>query len=1134
MDAAGLAISVVALWQSCVQVFEVINFGRHYGMDYEILSIKLEVERVRLLSWGHAAGLNDVTNADTRLGQIEIHGAVIRLLGCIQHVFEDSEQLQNTYGLRLSVTAPEEGGFEARDEQPSQSRMILGGVFKRAYENLRRAALERQRNTPVIRKSKWAVHDRSKFMALVAEVRGFNDSLESLFPDVKLRMMEAMRRDIDEAVQVRDLQLLQEATAGEEGLEDISERASVRLEALGATVSARTELLSDSSRSTPTDSGEKEADGNERDAERETVKDGEEEVPRGDKPAENKGEPTDAGEQEQDELSKKLRDIELYVQKKSTGALTLSRIGPFGSLAHCSAHVYWDGDESGDDRSNFWVDKDKGFVPMLHACFDLYKKKKYMHKPHRDRYESLDSEDYVLLDPESHIKFENTNPGTVTVEGYGLECWEFESQKPREHTILVNSSRLPDLSASRLLRRIDELQTDPGKFGWNPDQEELDLKQVVGTLGITYYNPAYEKDRNRWVGDLYSVLNRTDIFADFTKESSIGLQWTAPASKHSIGIWNFLRQVIVAWELTTRLKYLGGGGYMGFTPRILASLIVSDLWLKHVKIVLRDAIVHKVNLKKPETAMEKAKAEGFKNMADEAFKRKEYQRASDLYTEALRIDLTNAVYRCNRAAAQLALENWMNAEEDAYIATQLDPTYAKAWSRLGMARLKQGYGKRAEKAYGKALQVAGKDATAAMQQGLADAKAKIAETINAIKTETDQAKRHTLRSDFVDEDFEMLGKEPEFHSLIHGQQVEGLLLFAEKIKWPYMNEVRDYAEDVYSELRGGGTVDVHLHDWLFGLVLPGKWFAFKIMSALILCTPGLKDTVGVAYYYDCGLSVSRRSYWRCRTILGRVLGCLPGVQGLCGWIGPCPPVEFDPPLEDPQKPRHIRLLARRITPFDHKADINDHDRIYVWEDRNQATDIQPNEEINPYIADMKDSSQWIVPEPPVHDVSTCQLKSIKLRKLPLDVKFAGSGMSDLDVEEIEYRASLEFTMDDNPSRPVTYKLLTNPVFVTPPPCRPGPKGPHEVHMRELPRYQKNIWSVGQLKDHVNWDESDAESQDVMIINATGKGAEVLARAWCSERGRNAVIRRAGGPCFVCAVRAASKRGLGLGTLIWVG
>ncbi|KAJ3571322.1 hypothetical protein NP233_g3823 [Leucocoprinus birnbaumii] len=195
---------------------------------------------------------------------------------------------------------------------------------------------------------------------------------------------------------------------------------------------------------------------------------------------------------------------------------------------------------------------------------------------------------------------------------------------------------------------------------------------------------------------------------------------------------------------------------------------------------------------------------------------------------------------------------------------------------------------------------------------------------------------------------------------------------------------------------------------------------------------------------------------------------------------------------------------------------------------------------------MKDSSRWIVPEPPVHDITTCHLKSIKLRKLPLDIKYAGQAASgDMDALEIEneteYRASLEFTLDNSPSQPVVYKLLTNPVFVTPPPCRPGPKGPHEVHMRELPRYQKNIWSIEQLKEHTREDEfsgepgKDAEATaDVMIVNATGKGAEVLARAWCSERGRNAIIRRPGGPCFVCAVRAAGKRGLGLGTLIWVG
>ena len=120
---------------------------------------------------------------------------------------------------------------------------------------------------------------------------------------------------------------------------------------------------------------------------------------------------------------------------------------------------------------------------------------------------------------------------------------------------------------------------------------------------------------------------------------------------------------------------------------------------------------------------------------------------------------------------------------------------------------------------------------------------------------------------------------------------------------------------------------------------------------------------------------------------------------------------------------------------------------------------------------------------------------------------------------------------DNNEEAITYKLFTNPVFVTPPSCDMGPKGDHEVHIRELPRYQKNIWSVERLKDHTVEDSGDDE---VMVINATGNGAEVLARAWCAERGKCAVIRRPGGPCFVCAVRAAGKPSLGTSVLIWTG
>lgn len=765
---------------------------------------------------------------------------------------------------------------------------------------------------------------------------------------------------------------------------------------------------------------------------------------------------------------------------------------------------------------------------------ELYKKKKYMRKRRTSEYESLDSEDYILLDPECHANLENVNPGTVSVEGFGIECWDFEETKPRSLDVLVSYADLPVVRASTLLRRLDEIQRYPGKFGWDPVKEELDLKEFAGSLGVYSYDQKSDREPWRWVvGDLYTVLNRSDTFANFQTTYSIGVRYSAPRDLDGIGIWNFLRQMILGWELAVRLQHIGGDpSYSGFTDRILANLIVSDRWLKHVNIILTEQKISLEGVKRPETDEERAKAEEFKEKGNAAMKTGEYQKAADLYTEAIKIDLSNPVYRCNRSAAMMGMNKFEEAEEDAYVATQLDPKYAKAWSHMGMALLKRGQGKRAKRAYEKALEVAGKDASPAMHKGLADAEARIKEVIEAIDTEPDKEKAHKLRSAFLDEDWEIMGKTLELHSLVHEQQVEGLLLFAERIKWPFINEVRDFAEEAYSTIRGGGTINIHLHDWLFGLTLPGRWFAFKIMTALILCTPSIRDKVCIAHYHQCGLSLPTRSYWRVRTVLGRVLGCLPGVISLCGWIGPCPPVQFEPSL--PAKPRHIRIKSRRVSPIEQ----TDNAARYRW----SATRIQSNEEIGPYLADMKDPSKWIIPEPPVRDISTCSIESVKLTKLPLRINIAqkAASVSPDDEEEMlnienetEYRASIVFRRDDN-TDPITYKLFTNPVFVTLPSCHPGPKGKfHEIHMREL-KYCQNIWTIERLKEHTSeadLDENDGEAR-VMVINATGKGAEVLARAWCSERGRNAVIRRAGGPCFVCAVRAASKGGLGTGVLIW--
>lgn len=659
---------------------------------------------------------------------------------------------------------------------------------------------------------------------------------------------------------------------------------------------------------------------------------------------------------------------------------------------------------------------------------------------------------------------------------------------------------------------------------------------------IVYFDATSARDPNRWISDLYSLLNRTDIFVDFTTKSSVAITWAGPKDE-GVGVWNLLWQIVIAKELSRRMeRYPKGTFYTGLTARVLASLTIADLWVQNIRAYTTDAKLNDAYWDQVATDEDKAKAEQFKAQADEAHRKGELDRATELYTEAVKLDLTNAVYRNSRAATLCAQGRYPEATQAAYIAVQLDSKYAEAWARLGMAELKQGNGKRAEDAYKRAIETAGPNATDDMRKGLADAVAKIEADVKAINTEKDKARQIVLHKELLDRDWNIAQKCLEFSSLVHERQTEGLLLFAERIKWPYINEVRNYVEDVYTDLRSGKIVLLHLHDWLHGMSLPGRYFAFKVMSALILCTTSLAEDLGTAFYYECGLSLPQKSYWRARTVLGRVLGSLPGVISLNGWIGPCPTVEFDPPLDAAaqKRPRHIRLKARRFSPHEYKPESTNGVIIIGNEySRHDATQKRAGEPVESYLAEMEDPKQWIIPDAPAQLTSTCTVKTIRLKTLPLDVnitkQLASKEISEADAErETEYRASIVFETigHDANLQPasVSYNLFTNPIFVTAPPCQPGPMGAHEVHAREIQRYKNSVWTVVKLKDHI---PEDGDPMDVMVINATGKGEEVLARAWCAERGRNALIRRAGGPCYACAVKAASKAGLGLGVLVWV-
>jgi hypothetical protein len=242
-EVAGLVIGaagLIASWNACVQAFDAVASTRAYGLEYEIVNIKLEVERVRLLTWGETVGLmtaiqgeNAKQSVDPRLDQEPRRTLVLSLFACIQHVFEDTATLQQKYGMNFSSAEEREGDSNAL-VPASSGQPVLAGIFKRAYANLQKAGEQNDKNASWRRKLKWGIGDKAKFLHLVSEIRSWNDSLVSLFPDAKQSTNNIIQSEITNSQNIRDLQLLQQASEDDHG--NWSDTASVRLEHLGATI----------------------------------------------------------------------------------------------------------------------------------------------------------------------------------------------------------------------------------------------------------------------------------------------------------------------------------------------------------------------------------------------------------------------------------------------------------------------------------------------------------------------------------------------------------------------------------------------------------------------------------------------------------------------------------------------------------------------------------------------------------------------------------------------------------------------------------------------------------------------------------------------------------------------------------
>ncbi|EFO91456.1 CRE-SGT-1 protein [Caenorhabditis remanei] len=99
-----------------------------------------------------------------------------------------------------------------------------------------------------------------------------------------------------------------------------------------------------------------------------------------------------------------------------------------------------------------------------------------------------------------------------------------------------------------------------------------------------------------------------------------------------------------------------------------------------------------------------SQANKLKEEGNDLMKASQFDAAVQKYNAAIKLN-RDPVYFCNRAAAYCRLEQYDLAIQDCRTALALDPTYSKAWGRMGLAYSCQNRYEHAAEAYKKALEL---------------------------------------------------------------------------------------------------------------------------------------------------------------------------------------------------------------------------------------------------------------------------------------------------------------------------------------------------------------------------------------------------------------------------------------------
>ncbi|KAH8816506.1 hypothetical protein F5884DRAFT_896275 [Xylogone sp. PMI_703] len=227
---AGLtlsAISIAALFTTCIECFDIVVTGKNFSKDYEQLLALFSLQRVRFGLWGESVGL---------IPMMDVVCNMIKIL-----IDQILSQKWNEYSANA---------LQGLEGSSSVGINIFKGSFDRFKSRIRR----HQKETSAWNVTRWAIHDAKKFERVINRLEKFVDGLENITTALGLLQGQhaRLREEIESISDVESLKLLRDASSSHHSSSNrfsqynISDTASRRLIAVTESVSEQQTLSSTS------------------------------------------------------------------------------------------------------------------------------------------------------------------------------------------------------------------------------------------------------------------------------------------------------------------------------------------------------------------------------------------------------------------------------------------------------------------------------------------------------------------------------------------------------------------------------------------------------------------------------------------------------------------------------------------------------------------------------------------------------------------------------------------------------------------------------------------------------------------------------------------------------------------------